>query len=137
VTMNSILLALYLLLAPGSVHQVSTRWAWFRASSLIDNWDLHRGLADVVIYGQGFRATLWDENDPKFARLSLVGTIRNNVVSVKATINASDAEPFRTTGTLQRSCWEGGGREAILLTSGFGAIGLTHELVGDKCRPTQ
>ncbi|HEX6576193.1 MAG TPA: carboxypeptidase-like regulatory domain-containing protein, partial [Gemmatimonadaceae bacterium] len=55
---------------------------------------------------------------------------------VRVTINESDADPFQTSGRLERACWEGGGREAILLTSGFGVIGLTRELPVGRCRPT-
>ena len=132
---RTLLLLLLSVLSPTySSHPAPTRWAWFRASSVINDWSIDKGQADVTIEGQAFKATLWDATDPKFARLSLTGSISRNVVSVKATVNNSDYEPYSTSGRLRRLCWEEGGREAILLSSGFGVIGLVREIPAANCR---
>ena len=133
-TRTFLLLFLGLLSPARYSHQAPTRWAWFRASSVINDWAIDKGQADVTIDGQSFKATLWDATDQKFARLSLNGSINQNVVSVKATVNNSDYGLYRTSGRLRRTCWEEGGREAILLTSGFGVIGLVREIPAAGCR---
>ena len=127
---------LALALTAAKTHEATTEWGWFRASSAVNDWSIYKGRATVTIDGKSFKATLYDAADPTFARVSLVGTIQEQSVSVRAVINASDVDPFQTSGRLKRLCWEGGGREAILLTSGFGVIGLTRELSGGRCHPT-
>ena len=132
----SLLALVVLALTATKPHQMTTEWGWFRASSGVNDWAIYKGRATVLVDGKSFKATLWDAADPKFARVSLLGTIQENSVSVRAVINQSDADPFQTSGRLRRICWEGGGREAILLTSSFGVIGLTRELSRGACHPT-
>ena len=122
-----LLLAWLALLSPA--RQSSTSWAWFRATSVIDKWWITEGRARVTIEGNLFRAALWDSDDTTFARVSLEGSIQSTSVTVTVTVNATDLEPYRASGTLTRACWkQGGGRETIILTSGFDAIGLVREL---------
>jgi hypothetical protein len=130
-----ILLAAILFLQSGSSAQPPLQWSWFDASSVANNWSINRGRADVTIAKGVFKATLWDGDSQNFSRLNLSGTFKGNDVRVKVTVNSSDEEPYRATGKLTRSCWEGGGREAIVLTSGFGVIGLVREIIGGRCTP--
>jgi hypothetical protein len=111
--------------APGS----SDRWAWFRSTSVINNWFIRQGKADVTIEGRTFKATLWDSADTTVASLLLEGSITRSMVSVTVTVNESDVGPSHATGKLQRTCWkDGGGRESIILNEGFAVIGLVREL---------
>src|SRR3989454_12216551 len=112
------------------------RWAWFRSTSVIDDWFIRQGKADVTIEGQSFKATLWDSSDTTVASLLLEGSIIRNAVSVTVTINETDVGPSHATGKLERTCWkDGGGRESMILSEGFGAIGLVRELPrGSPCR---
>jgi hypothetical protein len=84
---------------------------------------------------------LWwnDRCEIWFASLMLwdfFGVLRIRQRSSQSNTGQNDADPFRTSGRLRRICWEGGGREAILLTSSFGVIGLTRELSRGVCHPT-
>ncbi len=130
------LLLLSLLAAFGDGPESSTRWAWFRSASVINDWSITHGQADVTIDGQTFKATLWDSDDTTWTRLSLEGSIIRNRISVTVTINNSDVGPSHASGQLERICWkQGGGREAIVLTERFNAIGLVRELPqGAPCR---
>jgi hypothetical protein len=110
-----------------------TSWAWFHTTSTANTWSIDQGRADVAITDHQFKATLWDGDEKKFARLSLDGTITGAVVNVKITVNNSDLEPYHVRGTLTRTCYEGGGRESIILSTGFDVIGLVHEIRG-ACR---
>jgi len=113
----------------GLTAEPPSRWAWFRSTSVINDWFITRGRADVTIDGQTFKATLWDADDTSFARLSLEGSIVRNALTVTVTVNESDAGPSHAVGKLERTCWkQGGGREAIILNEGFAVIGLVREL---------
>jgi hypothetical protein len=132
----STLLFVGVLMSSHTDPQAPLGWSWFRASSIIDDWWITKGRADVTISQGSFKATLWDGNAQNFARLDLSGSINRNTVRVKVTVNNSDVEPFYTSGKLTRSCWKEGGREAIVLTSGLGVIGLVRELPAGRCIPT-
>ncbi len=123
------------LAAFGDARESSSRWAWFRSTSVINNWFIRQGQADVTIEGQTFTATLWDSADTTVASLLLKGSIIRNTVSVTVTVNESDVGPSHATGKLERTCWkDGGGRESVILTEGFAAIGLVRELPrGARC----
>ena len=122
-------LVLGLVAAIGHTTDPPVRWAWFRSTSVINDWFITRGRADVTIDGRTFKATLWDADDSSFARLSLEGSIVRNSVTVTVTVNESDVGPSHATGKLQKTCWkDGGGREAIILNEGFAVIGLVREL---------
>jgi len=126
-----------LVLTSVSASPSTTRWAWFRSSSTPDGWFITQGTADVTIDGRNFSATLWDAADSSWARLSLVGSIVDNAVTVTVTVNNSDVEPWSVSGRLERQCWKrGGGREAIVLSAGFGVIGLVRELPGEVPCPS-
>jgi len=113
----------------GETRESSSRWAWFRSTSVVNDWFIRQGHADVSIDGQTFKATLWDSADTTIASLLLEGTIIRNTVRVTITVNESDLGTSRATGKLDRTCWkDGGGRESIILTEGFAAIGLVREL---------
>ncbi len=129
-------LLLGLVAAIGDTAEPPGRWAWFRSTSLINDWFITRGRADVTIDGQTFNATLWDADDTSFARLSLEGSIVRNAVTATVTVNQSDVGPSHASGRLQRTCWkQGGGREAIILNEGFAVIGLVRELpTTTRCR---
>jgi hypothetical protein len=115
--------------ALAGVHEPPTRWAWFRSTSVINDWFITHGAADVTIDGRTFKATLWDSADTTWARLSLDGSIVRNAVTVTITVHNSDVGPSHATGKVERTCWpQGGGREAIILNEGFGVIGLVREL---------
>ncbi len=117
----------------------STEWAWFRASgNAVTGWTLNQGWADVLIAGKSFKATLWDESNSQFARLSLDGSVSGNAVTARITVNGSDYdEPYRTTGTLKRTCSKDGGLESIVFTNGFNVVGLAHGLTSADCRRRQ
>ncbi len=124
------------LAAVSDAREATTRWAWFRSTSVINDWFVRQGQADVTIEGNTFKATLWDSADTTVASLLLEGSIIRNTVSVTVTINESDVGPSHATGKLERTCWkDGGGRESMILSEGFGAIGLVRELPrGSPCR---
>ena len=128
-------LLLGLLAAIGDARESSTRWAWFRSTSVINDWFIRHGQADVTIEGETFKATLWDSADTTVASLLLEGSIIKNAVSVTITVNESDVGPSRATGRLRHTCWkDGGGRESIILNEGFGVVGLVRELPrGAQC----
>ncbi len=122
-------LLLGLVAAVSDTAEPPVRWAWFRSTSVINDWFITRGRADVTIEGETFKATLWDADDSSFARISLEGSIVRNSVTVTVTVNESDVGPSRASGRLQKTCWkQGGGREAIILNEGFAVIGLVREL---------
>ena len=128
--MTRLLTCLFLVLvAVGHAPQASSRWGWFRSTSVINSWFITHGQADVTIDGRTFKATLWDSQDTTFASLTLQGSIVRNSITVDVTINASDVGPSHAKGKLERTCWkQGGGREAIILDEGFAVIGLVREL---------
>jgi hypothetical protein len=39
--------------------QPNRQWAWFRASSVTNDWAIDKGRADVTMDGKNFKATLW------------------------------------------------------------------------------
>src|SRR2546425_3979942 len=80
------------LAAFGDARESSSRWAWFRSTSVINNWFIRQGQADVTIEGQTFTATLWDSADTTVASLLLKGSIIRNTVSVTVTVNESRSE---------------------------------------------
>ncbi len=134
-TRFSTCLLLAFLAGSSNAREPPSRWAWFRSTSVINNWFIRQGQADVTIEGQTFKATLWDSADTTVASLLLEGSIMSNTVRVTVTVNESDVGPSHATGKLQRTCWkDGGGRESIILTEGFAVIGLVRELPrGARC----
>src|SRR2546426_11847028 len=128
-------LVLSFLAAVSDAREPTTRWAWFRSTSVIDDWFIRQGQADVTIEGKTFKATLWGSADTSVASLLLEGSIIRNTISVTVTVNESDVGPSHATGKLERTCWkDGGGRESVILTEGFAAIGLVRELPrGARC----
>jgi hypothetical protein len=135
-TRVSTCLLLVLVAAIGDATEPLGRWAWFRSTSVINDWFITRGRADVTIDGQRFKATLWDAEDTSVASLSLEGSIVRNTVTVTITVNESDVGPSHASGRLEKTCWkQGGGREAIILNEGFAVIGLVRELpTTSRCR---
>src|SRR2546425_3824126 len=91
-TRFSISLLVGFLAALGAARESSSRWAWFRSTSVINNWFIRQGQADVTIEGQTFTATLWDSADTTVASLLLKGSIIRNTVSVTVTVNESRSE---------------------------------------------
>jgi hypothetical protein len=129
---------LALLCTPARLHsQAPLEWSWFRATTAANDWWITRGRADVTMTGGTFAATLWEGNEQKFARLSLKGAIRHGVAKVRVTVNNTDVDPFPTSGKLRRFCWDGGGREELVLSDGSEVIGLFRELFGGRCVPTK
>src|SRR5947209_20065728 len=96
------------LAAFGDARESSSRWAWFRSTSVINNWFIRQGQADVTIEGQTFKATLWDSADTTVASLLLEGSIMSNTVRVTVTVGEGDVGRSRGTATLQRTCGTGG-----------------------------
>lgn len=123
-------LFLALLLGSQNVPATATSWGWFHASSAANRWSIDQGQADVTTAGKQFKATLWDGDERKFARLSLEGTITGTAVEAKVTLNNSDQRPFLVAGRLTRTCDEGRGRESIILSTGFDVIGFVREIRG-------
>ncbi len=134
-TRYSACLLLAFLTGFSDTRESSDRWAWFRSTSVINNWFIRQGKADVTIEGQTFKATLWDSSDTTLASLLLEGSFTRIMVTVTVTVNESDVGPSHATGKLQRTCWkDGGGRESIILNEGFAVIGLVRELPrGARC----
>src|SRR3989441_8297678 len=101
-TRFSTCLLLCFLAALSDPRESPRRWAWFRSTSVIDDWFIRQGKADVTIEGQSFKATLWDSSETTVASLLLEGSIIRNAVSVTVTVNESDAGPSHGTGRLER-----------------------------------
>jgi hypothetical protein len=106
------------------------RWAWFYAGSVVNEWSVGRGRADVEISSEAVDARLYEDGE---LAITLKGTIRKGKVDATATFHRTDAPAVRLTGTFGRVRWKRGGtREAILLTEPGapwgGAIGLTREI---------
>src|SRR3990172_574138 len=104
------------------------KWAWFAATSGINDWHLEKGTGTVAISGTRFSAELYvkDKNDNILA-FRLVGTIKSGNIEVLADRLHSDDERRKLRGTYRRLRWTDspGGREAILLTEVGHPEGLT------------
>ena len=120
-----------------SVPLQSDAWAWFRTVSTGTEWWTEQGNGEVNFSGSLFRATLRDGDDPQFTRLSLQGSVSGGLVKARVTVLESDAGPvLEVSGRLKRFCWNGGGRETLILTNGYEVVGLVRDLGrSTPCKP--
>jgi outer membrane biogenesis lipoprotein LolB len=108
------------------------QWSWVKVANTVNAWETSQGKAEVSIDGEKFEARLlWDDN-PRDARITLSGTIRNGKVVVKELVHNSDYSGSTYTGTYESKRWEGfadgAGGEVVTLSDGWGMIGLTRRI---------
>ncbi len=121
--------------APAGTPAAQSKWGWFRGTSIGSEWRLTYGEAAVSVAGASFSAELRDHAH-QLVRVSLQGTLRDGQVTVLATVLHTDRTPAELTGRLRRLCWEGGGREMLVLTNGIQVISLARELPAEEpCEP--
>ncbi|MGQ0697779.1 MAG: hypothetical protein ACT4PZ_05995 [Panacagrimonas sp.] len=122
----ALVLALFIASPPQAVGDKP--WAWFVATSVIDQWNLEKGTAKVTLTKSTFRAELYIGD---YLRHTLAGTRQGNKLKAKLTTLEADQIDYPVEGTYELRSWENfptGGRESIVLYGGGLVIGLVREV---------
>jgi hypothetical protein len=128
--MRSFAAAVVLALTLGvpSVRAQEKPWQWFAAISLIDEWELEKGTAKVVLTDTTFSAELYIGT---YLRHRITGTRQGNNLRVRLSTNETDRVDYPLVGIYQRRNWKNfptAGREAISFSSGGLMVGFTREI---------
>lgn len=121
-----------LLFIPCLVQAADREWAWVSADTLIDDWWVLKGRAQVTIDQHGnLQAELYDGQDPKYLRSTMRGKVSGSNVVVTVIDSGTDQDRDAVfKGTYTSTCEEGvfRGREVITLTDGLNWIGFTRRI---------
>jgi hypothetical protein len=127
--MRLALLALVTLLYGPHAVAADKDWAWFIASSMINEWNLEKGTAKVRLSQDGFSADLYSGKDLVHR---VVGTRKGSQVNARVTTANSGLVDMPVVGEYNKRTYKGfadtRGRETITLSRPGFVVGFTREI---------
>jgi hypothetical protein len=113
-----------------------SEWQWLRVEPKLpldaESWDVLKGVTELSLHGQHFRALLTYEDKQSLRNYAIDGYIRGTEIIANETQLNTDASPRHYRGIYEHVGAKGStpGFDRIVLTSGAFYIGISRTIIG-------